>query len=108
MTDRQREMIEAYIPNPKDDTLEDFEYYWMSDTGKIYKVYVSDINPLSHDRTGYGCRYSHNGNKVHAFGEYESITMNNLYDNYQDCKDQTHLMFERWEELRELQKGENE
>ena len=38
-----------------------------------------------------------------AFGEYESITMNNLYDNKQDCKDDSHLMYDNWEWLREEQ-----
>lgn len=32
--------------------------------------------------------------------------MSALYDNYQDCKDQTHYMYDRWEMLRELQQRE--
>lgn len=106
MNDRTKQMIEWYIPNPRDESLEQGEYYYKREDGKIFKVYISDINPLRDDRTEYGCRYSHNGQRVHAFGEYESITMNNLYDNKQDCKDDSHLMYDNWEWLREEQNSE--
>ena len=103
MTERQKQMIDSYLPNPRDESLDPFEYYYQRDDGKIFKVYISEICPLEHG-TGYRCRYSHNGNMVHAFGEYETIPMRQLYDNRQDCIDCSHLMFDEWEELRELQK----
>ena len=107
MTDKERQMIEWYIPSPRDETLDLMEYYWKNDAGKIFKVYITDINPAKNDRTVYGCRYSHNGQRVHAFGEWESIGMNNLYDNKDDCRDDTHLMYEQWEYLRKIQEAEN-
>lgn len=36
MTDREKLMIEAYIPSPRDESLEDFEYYVKADNGRIY------------------------------------------------------------------------
>jgi hypothetical protein len=106
MTDRQRQKIESYLPHSRDESLEPFEYYYQRDDGKIFKVYISEICPLENG-TGYRCRYSHNGNLVHTFGEYSTIRKRQLYDNKKDCADCSHLMFDNWEQLRELQNGES-
>lgn len=106
MTDRIKQMIEWYIPNPRDESLDRGEYYYKREDGKIFKVWISEICPTEYG-IGYRCRYSHNCKLVHAFGEYGTIPMRQLYDNKKDCADCSHLMFDNWEELRELQNGES-
>lgn len=100
MTDRIKQMIEWYIPNPKDETLEVGEYYYKRDDGKVFKVYVCDILPTMNG-TNYGCRYVSNGNRVHTCYDFDGIPMRQLYDNKQDCIDESHLMYDNWEQLRE-------
>ena len=106
LTERQKQMIEGYIPSPKDNTLDPFEYYFMPDgSTRIFKVYISDIYPGEHETT-YGCHYSSNGNRVHTWREFDGIPKRELYDNKEDCKNMTHSFFNQWEELRELQEEE--
>ena len=102
MTERQQKMIEAYLPHPRDDSLDLGEYYYKRDDGKVFKVYISDIFPHK-ESTHYGCRYSSNGQRVHTCYEWDGIPKRQLYDNKEDCKDDAHLMCDYWEELRELQ-----
>ena len=115
MDDRTRRMIEAYIPSPPDPSLEMSEYYYRrctSGVDKIIRVFALDILPHL-DGTEYGlyqkrgnrlCRIDTRGDGDRSRGE----PMSALYDNYQDCKDQTHYMYEHWELLRELQQAEQE
>ena len=100
MTDRMKQMIKWYIPNPRDPELDSCEYYYKREDEKIFKVYVCDILPHDNE-THYGCRYSSNGQRVHTSYDFDGIPMRQLYDNKQDCKDESHLMYDNWEWLRE-------
>lgn len=104
MTERQQKMIEAYLPHPRDDSLDAYEYYYKRDDDKVVKVYISDIFPHENE-THYGCRYSSNGQRVHTCYEWDGIPKRQLYDNKEDCKDDVHLMCDYWEELREIQQN---
>ena len=115
MDDRTRQMIEAYIPNPPDPSLEMSEYFYCRSTSsgdKIIRVFALDILPhrdgveygLYQKRGGRLCRIDTRGDGDRSRG----APMSALYDNYQDCKDQNHYMYERWEWLRERQQAEQE
>lgn len=89
------------------------EYYYLRCTtngDKIIRVFALDILPHK-DGTEYGL-YQKRGIRlchVDARGDGDrsrGAPMSALYDNYQDCKDQTHYMYDRWEMLRELQQRE--
>lgn len=106
MTDMTKRMIESYLPNPREPELNDTEYYYMRDDNKVFKVYISEM--FSHeDQSLYGCRYSHNGQKVHTCYFWDGIPMRQLYDNKQDCLDHSHLMYDNWEQLRTIQQKES-
>lgn len=105
MTDREKYMIEYYIPSPRDETLDDNEYYIKAEySGRVHKVYISDICPdILHDRTLYGVRYSATGKRFYKDENYGTVQMSELYDNKQDCKEQTHLFYDAWERLRGIE-----
>lgn len=102
MTDRERTMIEAYIPSPRDKTLKQgVEYYVMGLDNKVYKVHICEILP-NDDTTEYGC-YTDKGRHIKSYRKHEGWHMCDLYDNKQDCKNLTHGAYEYWEELRKIQ-----
>ena len=114
MTDGVRQLIEAYIPGDPDPTLEDNEYYYMQYTlgnPRIIRVLVLDIFPLMEGPTEYGI-YQRKGGKLvwidAGYGtRYRGVTMGDLYDNREDCMNQTHGRVYDWEQLRRIQqKGE--
>lgn len=103
MTDREKMMIDAYIPSPRDPALDVCEYYAQDANGRIHKVYIRDIFP-ENDCTLYGVRYSGSDRAfTGGYGEYGKMHMYELYDNKDDCRDRTHMFFDGWEYLRRLQ-----
>lgn len=108
MTDRQKQMIEYYLPSPPDPELGFNEYYICDAYDKIQKVYIQDINPGPlNEGLVYGVRYCSTGNRFGgAYDEYGTTHKWNLYDNKEDCRNATHLMYDNWEDLRELQRKE--
>ena len=109
MTDYERELIKKCLPNPPDPELEFGEYYYLQYTwGKprVIKVTAFDVFPME-DGIEYGI-YQKRGQKhvrIDAgYGNpFRGVRKNDLYDNTQDCRDQTHMYEDRWEQLRELQ-----
>ena len=114
MTDRERLMIQEYLPNPPDPTLGVGEYYYLQSTRKgeqVIKVTIVHIFPgRSHEPTEYGIyQVCANGLKWVDVGygdHFRGCTMRELYDNKEDCKNQAHMFCYEWEELRELQQKE--
>ena len=112
MTDRQRQMIEAYIPSPPDPELEFGEYYMKDSAERVIRVRVVSVAYSMDDRDI--CEVRTVGAKQHAvlnaFGEYGRYPgwyyRYALYDNRQDCRDDTHYIYDAWEDLRELQEKE--
>ena len=104
MTDRQRQLISAYIPNPRDPELGFDEYYVCDTAGRIRKVKIRDIFPHDEDST-YGVFEVSSGRRIDAgFGSpWVGFYKYALYDNKEDCKNQTHLLYNGWEELRKIQ-----
>lgn len=111
MTDRERQMIAAYLPNPPDPTLEEGEYYFKQSTmggERIIRVFALDVLPY-HDGTEYGLYQNYGGRMrwVDGYGLADrdrGVRKGKLYDNRQDCADDTHWFFDDWEELRKLER----
>lgn len=45
MTDRERQMIESYLPHPRDPQLGQDEYYVLDAAGRVQHVRLTDIFP---------------------------------------------------------------
>lgn len=112
MTDRQRQMIEAYIPREPDPTLDFAEYYMTDAADRVIRVLASSIAYTSDDREireviAIGKRphpvYGGRGEYGRNPGWYY---VRALYDNKQDCREDTHWMYDDWERLRYLQQEE--
>lgn len=107
MTDRERQMIESYLPHPRDPQLGQDEYYVLDTAGRVQHVRLSDIFPgRPGEDAEYGVRRVSDGMRIDAGpgDPFRGFAMFDLYDNRQDCKDRTHGCFNNWEYLRELQK----
>lgn len=108
MTDREQQMIEAYIPSPRDETLGFGEYYYLQTTStgdRVIRVTVHDILPHE-DGTEYGIYQGHRRIDAGYDDWSRGVRMHDLYDNREDCKNFTHMMYDGWEHLRELQRRE--
>lgn len=106
MTEREKMFIEAYIPSPRDTALDVFQYYAQDMAGRIQKVEITDILPLADERTVYLVVQADARKRVKGQREYGGYEMRDLYDNKQDCKDETHPFCDFWERLRETQQRE--
>ena len=111
MTDRQKQMIEGYLPSPRDPELDPFDYYVEDMRGRAVRVHISTI-AATKDTTIYQVR-TDAGRLVHGVWETDPDTFGggwytkaNLYDNKTDCLNSTHCGYDYWEELRELQAKE--
>lgn len=112
MTDRERTMIQEYLPNPPDPTLGFEEFYYRQSTMKgeqVIKVQVREVLPAEEGLEygifqiyGNGLRWVDTG----WGSRYRGCHRSELYDNKEDCRNQTHLWCENWEHLRELQRQE--
>ena len=112
--DRTRQMIELYLPNPPDPELGFSEYYYRQSTMKgeqVIKVRVTSIFPGERHQPaeyeifqvwGNGLRWVDVGWGDRCRGAF----MSQLYDNKQDCRDQTHQWSEDWRRLRGIQRKE--
>lgn len=104
LTERQKNMIDAYLPHQRDKSLGLGEYYARDVRGRVYKVFISELNPsMREDCTLYGVRYDMSGKRFNSGFGYGCTHKCELYDNYKDCLDQTHPCYDWWEELRREQ-----
>lgn len=113
MTDREKQMIASYLPNPPDEDRTANEYFVLDTGGRVRKVYVSDILPTGgpyNDITTYGVYESSTGRRVDAgYGSiFYGFRKGRMYDNRTDCRNMTHEMYDGWERLRELQRKESQ
>ena len=106
MTEREKELIAAYIPSPRDETLGDFDYFVKDCAGRIYKVHIAGIYPHLPDEETYYSVYTDGGKRITDFTDDGNFPMRHMYDNKQDCKDETHNFYSGWERLREIQQRE--
>lgn len=112
MTDRQKQMIAGYLPNPRDPDLDPLDYYVEDMRGRAITVHIQNIASNSNGTSIYQVR-TESGRLVHGPWETELdlfgggwYTKANLYDNKEDCIHSEHCMFDDWEALRELQMKE--
>lgn len=107
MTDRERELIAAYLPSPRDPALDDYDYYAKAVSGRIFKVHISGIFPTGGlDGENHYSVFTDRGTRITDFTDDGNFPMRHLYDNKQDCRDETHNWYNGWERLRELQAKE--
>jgi hypothetical protein len=111
MTERERRDIEYYLPGDPDPELEDGEYYYLqnvSGTERVIRVYPLDIFPMK-DGVQYGL-YRKKGGRLcwvdTGWGDdrTKGVYRGDLYDNREDCRNQTHMGCSWWESLRRIQK----
>ena len=113
--ERTRQEIEYYLPNPPDPDLQDNEFYWLQytngATGNPWVIRVFPLDILPHkDGTEYGI-YTKRGGRLQwvdaGYGtDTRGVRRYDLYDNKQDCRNQTHMCCDYWEHLREIQRKE--
>lgn len=108
MTEREKLMVETYLPNRRDPNLPEGEYYILDNNERIQQVYISNIYPdMEHDSTTYGVILSKTGKRYRGGSGYDgSVHMYDLYDNKEDCRNWAHGVYDGWEQLRALQEGE--
>ena len=112
MDAQTQELIDYYLPHQPDPSLQLQEFYYLqytAGTPRVIRVYALDILPCK-DGYEYGI-YQMRGGQLHWVDVgYESMVrgcrMGDLYDNKQDCKDQTHCGIDWWEEMRKAQREE--
>ena len=115
MTDQMRDQIAYYLPHAPDSTLEDNEYYYLQWTNgatgnpRVIRVYALDIF-FCKDGTEYGIYQMQRGKlkriDVGYGSDLRGARMGDLYDNKEDCRDQTHCGTHWWPELRKAQQEE--
>lgn len=107
MTDREKQLIDAYIPSPRDPELDVFDYYVKDTADRIFKVHIAGIYPTGGlDGENHYSVFTERGKRITDFTEDGNFPMRHLYDNKQDCRDETHNWYNDWEALRELQRKE--
>lgn len=103
MTEKEKQLINIYLPHKRDESLGEDEYYTLTATDRVEKGYIADIamNRYGEDiyrlRNKRGIIYSYGSD---ALGY---MKMSCMYDNKEDCKNSTHFAYDNWEELRKLQ-----
>lgn len=110
MTDRERELCAFYLPGEPDPTLGDEEFYYLQGN-RVIRVWALQVLPHDDD-TEYGIFQRRPGGVMThvdaGYGdEFRGVPRSALYDNKDDCRAQTHMLFNGWERLRRLQKGES-
>ena len=114
MTEQERRDIEYYLPGDPDPMLDEGEYYYLqnlSGTERVIRVFPLDIFPTKHG-TQYGLYRRKGGRLVWVetgWGDRtHGVSMGDLYDNKEDCRNQTHGGCSWWQQLRKIQRGETE
>lgn len=115
LTERQKRMIESYLPSPRDQSLEEGEYYVLyygRSREYVRKVRIANIFPITEgwsSYTEYDVYDVKSGARVDSGwgSRFRGFRMHALYDNKEDCRNQTHIMYDDWEQLRKLQEAEN-
>lgn len=103
MTEREKQMIETYLPHPRDPELEKCEYYVLDQAGRVQRVEMTDI--LSHfdGEDELVVVQAGTRKKVTGWMEFGGFPVSDLYDNREDCRDRTHTGIAYWERLRKAE-----
>lgn len=96
----KKELAKIYTPSPRDNSLDDDEYYVLSENNTIQKGRITDIAFGLHERMKYRLFNGRGIVKCWASDELGYISKSHMYDNKKDCKNETHFAYEDWEELR--------
>lgn len=94
----------GYILRDRDPELEDGEYYVKDTAGRVVKGRLVNILPCNTSYCSEGVTYG----LVNAKGQHISagtgsdfigFTKSEMYDNRDDCREDAHIMFSRWEDF---------
>lgn len=109
MTDRQKRMIETYLPHPRDKDLGDGEYYVRDTAGRVRRAWPANIW-LHRDEVTYDMYECSSKRRIESgwYDPFRGFTKGYLYDNKEDCRAETHDLYDGWEELRKIQEEEND
>ncbi len=114
MTDKERQLIEEYLPGEPDPSLQEGEYYYLQSTSggdRVIRVFPLDILP-HRDGVEYGIYQQKGGRLVwvdSGWGDRSrGVHFYDLYDNKEDCKNRTHYFLDEWEALRRKQREERD
>lgn len=103
MTDRERQLIEAYLPHPRDPELPEGEYYVLDRANRVQRVYVTDIYPHFEGEDELVVVQADTRKTVTGWMEFGGFPMSDLYDNREDCRARAHVAYAYWEQLRKLE-----
>ena len=102
-----RKKIETYIPSPRDKSLS-FNEYYVNQNGRVKRGHVRDAYETDDGEDLFGL-VDDRGRQIHGLWEFDSFRRCELYDNADDCRNQTHGAYDDWEALRKIQeKGESD
>ena len=80
----------------------------MNQSGRVKLGHVREINMADDGEDLIGLVYDR-GRRIIGLWEFDSFRRNELYDNKEDCRNQTHGAYDDWEALRKIQeKGESD
>lgn len=106
--ERTRKKIEAYIPSPRDTSLRPWCDYYVNQNGRVRLGHVRGIF-MADDGEDLLELVDDRGRRIIGPWEFDSFRRTELYDNKEDCRNQTHGVCDYWERLREIQeKGESD
>lgn len=106
MTDRERNLINTYLPSPPDAELGFMDFYMRDSADRVIRVHAAEI--AVGEEGEFRRVWRKNGSGVfNASGEVSRMPgwyyVWALYDNKQDCRDNSHCLYNGWEHLRRLQ-----
>ena len=103
-----RKKIEIYIPSPRDKSLRPYCDYYVNQSGRVKRGHVRDTY-MTDDGDDLVGLVDDRGRQIHGLWEFDSFRRCELYDNADDCRNQTHGAYDDWEALRKIQeKGESD
>ena len=103
MTEKEKQLIDIYLPHKRDESLGEDEYYTLTATDRVEKGYLSDLAINSQGENIYRIRNKRGVIYGYASDSLGYMKMSYLYDNKKDCKNSTHSNCDYWEDLRKLQ-----
>ena len=102
-----RKKIETYIPSSRDTALRPYCDYYVNVNSRVKLGHVRGIF-MSDDGEDLLELVDDRGRRIIGLWEFDSFRRNELYDNKEDCRNQTHGAFCDWEQLREMQEAKND
>lgn len=95
----KNELAKIYIPSPRDKSLNEDEYYVLTENDTIQKGWITDIAFGIRGNMKYRLFNGRGVVRSWASDELGYTGKAHMYDNKTDCKNETHFAYEGWEDL---------